>query len=191
MSYLQNFYLEKCKTPTDINEHLPYLLEYAKKCESIIEMGTREGISIYAFAYAKPKKLISIDIVPFEGSEYLKKLCTEQGTEYEHIVGSSLNLEIPEVDFIFIDTEHSYLQLKSELKKHGNKAKKYLAFHDTVTFGYRDSNSYGDQGLKYEDGVSIKHGLIPAIEEFLFENPHWEVDFININNNGMTFLKRK
>lgn len=191
MSYLQNYYLEKCAIRSDINEHLPYLLEYAKKCESIIEMGTREGISIYAFAYAKPKKLISIDIVPFERSEYLKDLCSQQGTEYEHLVGSSLNLEIPEVDFIFIDTEHSYLQLKSELKKHGNKAKKYLAFHDIVSFGYNDSSSYGDQGLKYEDGALEKRGLIPAIQEFLIENPHWKIDLINTNNNGMLFLKRE
>ena len=191
MSYLQNHYLEKCAIRSDINEHLPYLFKYAKNCESIIEMGTREGISVYALAYASPKKLISIDIVPFEGSEYLKELCSQQGTEYEHLVGSSLNLEIPEVDFIFIDTEHSYLQLKSELKKHGNKAKKYLAFHDIVSFGYNDSSSYGDQGLKYEDGALEKRGLIPAIQEFLIENPHWKIDLINTNNNGMLFLKRE
>ena len=149
--------MEKCAIRSDINEHLPYLFKYAKDCESIIEMGTREGVSVYALAYANPKKLISIDIAPFEGSEYLKELCSQQGTEYEHLVGSSLNLEIPEVDFIFIDTEHSYLQLKYELKKHGNKAKKYLAFHDTVIFGFRDSSGYGDQGLRYEEGEAEKY----------------------------------
>jgi len=191
MSYLQNYYLEKCNIPSEINEHLPFLFKYAKECESIIEMGTQDGVSIYALAYARPKILISIDILPFEGAEYLKELCEEQGTEYEHIIGSSLNLEIPEIDFLFIDTEHSYLQLKSELKRHGNKAKKYLAFHDTVTFGFRDSNAYGDQGLRYEEGEPGRYGLIPAIQEFLIENPHWEIDSINTNNNGMVFLKRK
>jgi hypothetical protein len=31
---------------------------------------------------------------------------------------------------------------------------------------------------------------MPAINEFLEENPHWVVDLVKENNNGMTFLKR-
>ena len=187
---LKQLYEYHRDTPSDINENMHHLYEYAQYCETIIEMGTRMGSSIFAFAYAKPKKLTSMDIDIFPHSEELKKLCTAEGIEYEHIVGSTLELDIPEVDMLFIDTEHSYLQLKSELAKHGNKAKMYLVFHDTTTFGYVDSSAYGDQGLKYEDGTDVKHGLMPALEEFLEANPHWVIDLVKTNNNGMTFLKR-
>lgn len=187
---LQEMYESQKNNSSDINEHIETLYQYAQKCETIIEMGTRSGSSVYAFAYAKPKKLTSIDIDPFPNSEVLKEACTAEGVEYEHMVASTLDIEIPEVDLLFIDTEHSYLQLKAELARHGNKAKRYLVFHDTTTFGYTDSSSYGDQGLKYEDGTDVKHGLMPALEEFLEANPHWVVDLVKTNNNGMTFLKR-
>lgn len=187
---LRDFYEYQKNIQSDINEHMQTLFEYGQYCETIIEMGTRMGSSIYAFAYAKPKKLVSIDIDPFPHSNELKEACTAEGVEYEHIIGSTLELEIPEVDMLFIDTEHSYLQLKSELAKHGNKAKMYLAFHDTTTFGHTDSSSYGDQGLRTKEGEEEKHGLVPAIEEFMLANPHWTIDLIKTNNNGLTILKR-
>jgi hypothetical protein len=187
MKQLQDWYNQICMIPSDINENLPHLYEYAQMCESVIEMGTREGVSIFAFAAAKPKFLRSIDLYRYPNATMLETACKEAGIDYEHQVGSTLEIEIPEVDLLFIDTEHSYAQLKAELALHGNKAKRYLAFHDTTTFGYEDSSSYGDQGLKPIDG---KRGLMPAINEFLEENPHWVVDLVKENNNGMTFLKR-
>jgi len=187
---LKDLYNHQRFTSSDINEHIDTLYEYGQYCETIIEMGTRMGSSIFAFAYAKPKKLTSIDIDTFPYSEQLKEVCKAEGVEYEHIIGSTLELEIPEVDLLFIDTEHSYLQLKSELARHGNKVKMYLAFHDTTTFGHTDSSSYGDQGLRTKEGEEEKHGLVPAIEEFMLANPHWVIDLIKTNNNGLTILKR-
>ena len=189
MSVLQEVYDEHVDMPSDINEHLPVLYKYAKECSTIIEMGTREGSSIYAFALAQPKNLISMDLGPFHNSELLKQALAQVGTAYEHVMASTLEVEIPEVELLFIDTEHSYLQLKAELARHGNKATKYLIFHDTTTFGYTDSASYGDQGLRPE-GDEIKHGLVPAIDEFLAVNLHWVRHEVLENNNGLTILKR-
>ena len=70
-----------------------------------------------------------------------------------------------------------YDQLKKELELHGNKAKKYLAFHDTVTFGTRGESS----GHK---------GLMPAIEGFLQDNPQWAIKHHYKNNNGLLVLER-
>jgi hypothetical protein len=187
MEKLNQWYQHMCQTPSDINENLPHLFEYAQMCESIIEMGTREGCSIYAFAAAKPKFLRSMDLYRNGHAGELEEACREVGIDYEHQVASTLEVDVPEVDMIFIDTEHSYAQLKAELALHGNKAKRFLVFHDTVTFGYSDSSSYGDQGLELVEG---KRGLMPAINEFLEANPHWVVDLVKENNNGMTFLRR-
>ena len=55
-------------------------------------------------------------------------------------------------------------------------------FHDTETFGYKDEEE--------ADGSKKPQGLMPAINEFLEENPHWEIlEQIPINN-GLTVLKR-
>jgi hypothetical protein len=79
---------------------------------------------------------------------------------------------------LFIDTLHTYNQLKQELTLHGNKAQKYIAFHDTYTFG-----------LRGEDNVD-KKGLMTAIIEFMTENPHWKFKIHKTNNNGFTVLER-
>ena len=191
MSTLHEQYKSRINSGGDIGDHIETLYKYASECESIVEMGTRDGCSIYAFAGAKPKKLINIDVMNFGGAEGLKKLCDQEGVDYEFWHKSTLEVDIPEVDLLFIDTEHSYLQLRAELKKHGNVPKKYIILHDTKTYGYEDSSSYGDGGLKYEEGEEHKKGLMPAFNEFLEANPHWVRHEVFENNNGLTILKRK
>ncbi len=190
MSTLYEQYAKRIDSGGDIGEHIETLYKYACECESIVEMGTREGCSIYAFAGAKPKKLINIDVAHFGGADQLKSWCAQEGVDYEFWHASTLEVEIPQVDLLFIDTEHSYLQLRAELAMHGNVPKKYIILHDTTTFGYTDSESYGDGGLRYMEGEEEKHGLVPAMNEFLEKNPHWSIHEVFENNNGLTILKR-
>ena len=51
MEIISNKYNDLCQTSSDINEHLPTLYEYAKKCNSIFEMGIRGCVSSYALVY--------------------------------------------------------------------------------------------------------------------------------------------
>lgn len=37
---------------SDINDHLPTLYNYARECESILELGVRGVVSSYAFVYS-------------------------------------------------------------------------------------------------------------------------------------------
>ena len=67
--------------------------------------------------------------------------------------------------------------MKKELELHGNKAKKYLIFHDTISFRER-----GERG-----GC----GIYKAIIEFLKENSHWYIESEYTNNNGFLILKRR
>ena len=50
------------QTPSDINEHIPTLIEYASECDTITEMGVRGITSTWAFLGAAPKRLISYDM---------------------------------------------------------------------------------------------------------------------------------
>ena len=166
--------------PSDINEHLPTLKKYAEECDHITEMGVRWVVSTFAFIMGKPKKLISIDIDPIEKHGIqtidLISLAKTAGVEFEFVLGDTTEIEIEETDFLFIDTLHTYTQLKKELALHPSKVKKYIGFHDTTTFA--------------QVGEYKEVGLWPAIEEFLNSNPEWVIAEKFENNNGLTILKR-
>ena len=57
MAILETYYEERCKKPSDINEHLPTLKKYSEECEHITEMGVRWVVSTFAFLMGKPKKI--------------------------------------------------------------------------------------------------------------------------------------
>lgn len=174
-----------CETQSDIHEHLPTLKKYAEKCETITEMGVCTAKSTYGFIAGKPKKLTSIDyrhpdeITGTPGVvDALYMVSKDNNIDFNFILASTLEIEIEETDLLFIDTLHTYHQLKKELELHGNKAKKYIIFHDTTNCEFKD-----------EDGGDI--GIWLAITEFLTENQNWTIHKRYTNNNGLTILKRK
>lgn len=165
------------KTPSDINQNVHILYELAKECKTVVELGVRTGVSTRAFLNSDVD-LLSIDIVKNDQVQQLFDKAKSHNKNVRYIIDNVLNIEINEVDMIFIDTLHTYNQLKQELKLHGNKSKKYLVFHDTYTFG-----------LIGEDGID-KKGLLTAIIEFMIDNPHWKFKTFKTINNGMTVLER-
>ena len=179
---LEERYNEKCQKESDINEHLPTLKKYADECDHIVEMGVRDMVSTYAFMMGKPKRLISYDITPLErygiDVNELKEVALLNGIDFEFRLEDTLKTQIGETDMLFLDTDHTYRQVKGELDLHGNKSRKYIAFHDTTHFEFSGMN-----------GDSI--GIWPAIEDFMKENPHWGVHERFTNNNGLTILIRQ
>lgn len=161
-----------CTTPSDINEHLHMLHALALDCEHVTEMGVRHGMSTRAFM-AAGKKLVSYDL---EKDEKLNQLFKVYPLG-DYIKANVLEVEIAETDLLFIDTWHHYEQLKQELKLHAGKVRKYIAMHDTHTFGVH--------------GENMPIGLIPAMLEFLAANAEWSVMYHSYKNNGLTVLKKK
>ena len=84
---------------------------------------------------------------------------------------------------------HSQQQLRDELKLHGNAARKYLAFHDTHTYGGRDEQR--DWAENPNRKAIAGQGLMSAIIDFLIANPHWDFKMHKTNCNGLTVLERK
>jgi hypothetical protein len=194
-SSIQKEFDNKKNTHSDINEHMDTLAKYASHCGHITEMGVRSVVSTWAFLSAKPKRLVSIDInpAPIENAMTLAAL---NGIDMDFIIGDTVdpNFEIEETDLLFIDTWHVYRQLKKELKQHSHKARKYMIFHDTTTFGHVDE---GENPISHtfsqhaRDAEVEKQGLFTAIEEFLEENDEWYITEKFANNNGLTVLCRK
>ena len=175
MNKLQEEYINACDISSDINEHIPFLFQLAKECQSIIEFGVRYGTSTRAFLYSGTP-LKSYDLELNAELEHLFCHAKQQGYNADYIQANVLEISIEPVDLLFIDTWHTYAQLKQELILHGNKANKYIVFHDTFTYG-----------LVGEDGGM---GLLPAIFEFLITNPQWRVQYFFTNNNGLTVLEK-
>jgi hypothetical protein len=186
--------LEKhIQTSSDINEHLPILLKYSQKCNSILEFGIRDVVSTWAFIEGLPKKgkYIGVDIYTSPNLPLVAEYAKEKKIEFTFYNRSSLEKETiySEVDFIFIDTMHRYLQLKYELEMHGNTATKYIGFHDVVTFGYVDELLYANTDLRLTE-ESFNKGLLPAIMEFMIKNPKWKIDYFSFKNNGLLILAK-
>jgi hypothetical protein len=190
---LDEKYQHLVDTTSDINEHLPTLKKYAEECTHVTEMGVRWIVSTYAFLAARPETMFSIDIQhPSNWGANIKDVedyAEEINCKYKFWQANNLEIEIEETDLLFIDTWHSYKQLKSELELHASKVRKYIILHDTVLFGTQDElNSYDAFG--WFNGFEQK-GLMPALDEFLEGNKEWTTHEVFTNNNGLIILKRK
>lgn len=180
------------QTPSDINEHMPTLIEYASECDHITEMGVRAITSTWAFLGAAPKKLISYDIEdPSKwGADinHVYNVARQYGLDYEFRKENVLKIEIDETDLLFLDTWHAYDQLKAELELHSNKAKKYIIMHDTTSYEFKDEPLTSENA--WEGAPPTGKGLWLAVTEFLDSNNEWELHKRYTNNNGLTILKR-
>lgn len=172
--------LRSAHLPTDIYEHLPTLKKLGERVETITEFGVRDAYSTIAWIMAKPKKLTCYDCVQISDEKlaFFEQKTRQNGTDFTFHKASTLNISIEPTELLFIDTNHTYKQLSAELKLHGNKAQKYIVFHDTVKFGL-----YGTD--------KKTPGLIQAIKELLLDQPAWEVLAEHKNCNGLTILANK
>jgi len=176
-TYLDMEYDWARTNPGDIYENVHVLYDLAQHCESVVEMGVRTGVSTRAFL-ASGVALTSYDVILEDNVARLFEMARQLGSKAQYIQANVLDIKIPSTDMLFIDTWHTYGQLRKELKLHGNQAQKYLIFHDTHTFG-----------LSGEDGQD-RRGLLSAIIEFVIANPHWRFHTYRTNNNGLTVLER-
>lgn len=186
---MQKYEIEK-NTESDINQHLETLKNLATECNHITEMGVRGIVSTWALLAGKPKKFICYDISILDVSSPQKE-CHNEGIDFKYINADVLDTIIEQTDLLFIDTLHRYLQLKKELELHASKVTKYIALHDTTTYGYLDEPIY-QPNCKLKNCPSSKQGLVPAINDFLQteEGKKWEIHRVYENNNGLTVLRR-
>ena len=165
-------------TVSDINEHLETIRRYAGLSSHVTEMGVRNVVSTWSLLAGKPTKAVSYDTYRSPSVDEVQAVAEQYGIEFEFVQKNVLDVEIEPTDLLFIDTEHTYEQLKSELGKHGEKSRKYIILHDTATFADVGANGNAP-------------GLQAAIDEFLAQNPQWQIAECFSNNNGLTCLARR
>lgn len=162
----------------DILEHMPLLRLLASQCEHVTEFGVRTGNSTIAFLAGLERRggvLESYDIGP--PLFVLPREIPPVWWAFHQADTSRLEAIAP-TDLLFVDTLHTYEQVRAELV-HADKVRKYLVFHDTVLNG--------------EHGEGGQPGILRAIGEFLeSQQPagRWRVLCHMRNSNGLMVLER-
>lgn len=204
MKTLEEQYILSQTTPGDIEEHIETLYEYAKKCDSILELGVRSCVSSWAFVKGlrdndfEKKRLLCNDIKYHSNIDGLKRIAVETGVGFGFVEKNDLLMDLrgEEFDLTFIDTWHVYGQLIRELNKFAGSTRKYIIMHDTeidrvhgesVRCNWNTSQQARDTNIPEAE---IRKGLEPAITEFLEGHPEWVIEIVKINNNGLTVLAR-
>ena len=185
------------------------LFHYGLQCETITEFGVRWVESTFSFLHSKPKKLRSYDIIhpdtfkllrpngeiEHNGKENLSeayRFADGLNIDFKLIIGNTLEVDIDQTDLLFIDTEHSFLQLKHELFRHNHKVNKFIVMHDTKTHAKADDHGYNERNSlpEIDPGDHNKSGLDAAIKDFLSSTDSWEMEeFVNAGQ-GLTIIKR-
>lgn len=174
---IKHEYMLAKEMPSDINQHVETLKQYCDKCESVTEFGVRVGVSTRGVLMSNANKIRSYDLYLDPNVRELF-ITAQRWKDARYEIGNTLEIEIEPTDLLFIDTDHTYGQLRAELERHHSKVKKYIAFHDTHSYGVHVSDP------------DTNPGLLPAIIEFMRDHPEWEVDYFTTKNNGFTVLKR-
>lgn len=163
---------------TDMREHMPTLRSYAAQCAHVTEFGVDDCTSTWGLLAGFPKHMRSYDVVRKPEVTEVEALAAVASIDFKFIEQSSLVAEIEPTDLLFIDSYHSYTQLKEEFRLHASKVRRYILMHDTVTFGLND-----------QDGKSPS--LLLAIEHFLAEHPEWKTAMHYTNCHGLMVLERQ
>lgn len=178
-AFLWKEYQDALADPSDIHKHLPILHGLANACSHVTEFGVRSGQSSRALLSSRSQHFRMYDIEEHEKVVQIVNFCQQGGMDVEYHIQDVLGIEIEPTELLFIDTLHTYDQLKAELARHSWKVSRFIAFHDTHTFGLMDEPGYPGPGL------------LPAILEFLAREPSWSMWYHSVDNNGFTVIKRQ
>lgn len=162
-------------TPSDVNGHIDLLRRYASGCEVVCEFGVEDCTTTAAFLKARPRELHSYDIKRHENVSRIEKIAEREGVSFTFHEASTLDVEIPECDMLYVDDLHTYTHVKAELEKHAGRVRKYMAFHDTECC---DEFS--------EDRT--KPGIWDAIAEFLRAHSEWRLIYHTEDFAGLAIL---
>lgn len=166
MTAIEQLYEVRCKPGHNIDQHLPTILRYASICNHVTEFGVEEGWSTTALL-TSGAEVVSYDLHRHYNLEVLEKAIAETpGLKWQFIQANTREVTIDETDLLFVDTEHTFEQVNAELGGNIHKVRRFLIFHDTVTFPE----------------------IIPAIVDRCYGD--WTLREWNVNQNGLAVFER-
>jgi hypothetical protein len=137
-STAQERYLKIAAAPSDIQRHLPRLRQEARG--TVLELGVRGGSSTVALLAGLEERggvLWSVDVDPASAAVFPDhaqwRFVLADSRDERTVVGAGLPTEL---DVLFIDTLHTYEQVRDELAVWGDRvvAGGVILFHDTDSY---------------------------------------------------------
>ena len=144
---MEEYYVTLIQEFAPSSEHLPTLRRLSWDCNYVVELGTQHGNSAFSMLMASPCEMQCVDVRPCKYIDHLLQLTACTGTEFEFVQADSRGSDgiMVDIDLLFVDSDHTYDHCKAELQAHKAQCRRYVVFHDTVSFP----------------------GILPAIEEEL------------------------
>lgn len=176
MDTIEELYSWHLITSPDIRGHLSYLRRLASTCGHVTEFGVRWGSSSAAFI-ASGAVFRGYDIEPTPEARRLFDIAASENRDAKYIIKNSLDAyDMEDTDLLFIDSLHTRDQAFAEMAMHQHRVRRYIAMHDTNTFGWIG-----------EDGGP---GVWVAVLDFLESQPQWRIATRFHHDNGLTILER-
>jgi len=174
--------------------HLSYMRLMAEDVDTVVELGVKRGTSSSALCWCK-KRLISYDIKVIPTARRLQQFIGPKWDLREEDTLKVRTEDVPEHDLLFIDSLHTYKQVTCELAIFPPKTRRFILFHDTITFATMGANgesgTYLPQPENRADFDSKSHGIRFAIDEFMIRNPEWRIVRHAPFGHGLLTLEKK
>ena len=166
----------------DTAEHLPLLRDLAERANGrVVEFGVRNVVSTWALLAGRPRELVSVDIVapPAALVDEATRAANAAGVPWSFVLGDTRTISRVACEFLFIDTLHTNTQLRAELTRHAPGVTRWIAMHDTETFGEVGEDESAP-------------GLRAAISRFLSleAGRSWRIVHDVAHCNGLVVLER-
>lgn len=177
-------FIRASSTPSDIQGHVALLADLAEQSpRGVVELGVRTGVSTRALIAGlarhagDPKPpLWSYDLRPAPPT--LAEIARAAAVPWAfRQLDTRQTPPCPDCDLLFIDTLHTAEQLSAELELHAPQAHRWIALHDTITFGERGERPN-------------TAGLRASLERFLATHAEWVVAESFVHSHGLTVLQR-
>lgn len=160
-----------------VRPHLDIICDYASRCRTVTEFGFGSGCVTAALVVSGCKNIHAYDIQLSATAHLVRETARECGIRLRMYCKDVLKTKISRTDLLFIDTDHWYYQLKSELERHHKRVRRWIIIHSTETFGL----------MNPFDG---RPGIKAAMYGFMDEHPEWELREHISTGHGMTVLER-
>lgn len=187
---VEAFYERARRTPSAIAAHLPRLRALADGLDVAVEFGVKRAWSASALLCGAAQ-VISYDLVATAEARDLERLA---GERWSYRLEDSRTADVPPCDLLFIDSLHTFDQVQAELAAHADKVRRYLVFHDVLTFGSVGARGEsGEQLWPYQRGQSVPVealGIRPAIDALMIRDRTWTIAASYVESHGLLVLER-